>query len=351
MDFLKYFKIAILLLILTSCSRFNYLTEQGIGQFSLLYNGESNQKLLNDPTIPKKYKKKIKNIQNFKKYFYKYWSKDPLDIYSKTTILTNKAVTYLVVASKYNEVSPKKECFPFMGCFPYLGFFKLSSAKEHSKKLQKNNYITWIRPVYAYSSLGYFSDRILSSFFVFPDYELAELIFHELFHTIFFIKDEVSLNESLANYFSREMAKLYFKLSDKEKENRDKLIENENVLNQEIVNKARELKAMYSIKSTREESSIILEKFINRNFIPHMSMKCKELGIDKTRCFPLREEWNNAAFSAFLTYEQDTGRIKKLREKLALSTVDFFNYIEEKYESYKESNSKKSFSDVLFSKI
>src|SRR5690606_28211743 len=52
---------------------------------------------------------------------------------------------------------------------------------------------------------------ILSSFFYYDDLDLAELIFHELFHTIFFIKDDVDLNENLANYFGKELVRLYFK--------------------------------------------------------------------------------------------------------------------------------------------
>ena len=88
----------------------------------------------------------------------------------------------------------------FTGCFPYLGFFKEGEAKKYAMKQEENGFSTYTRPVYAYSSLGHWNDRILSSFFHFDSRELANLVFHELFHHIFFIKNEVSLNENLATF-------------------------------------------------------------------------------------------------------------------------------------------------------
>ena len=62
-----------------------------------------------------------------------------------------------------------------------------------------------------YSTLGYFDDPILSSFFNYNKFDLTVLIFHELFHTIYFYKNKVQLNENLANFFGREMAIEYYK--------------------------------------------------------------------------------------------------------------------------------------------
>ena len=64
---------------------------------------------------------------------------------------------------------------------------------------------------------GKYNDRIISSFFRYDERRLANLIFHELFHAVFFIKDEVKANENLASFFARELAKEYFSDSDSDR--------------------------------------------------------------------------------------------------------------------------------------
>jgi predicted aminopeptidase len=216
-----------LILFAFGCAKMNYLYEQGVGQISLQARAKDNKEILQNVRIPKDQKEKIKKIEELKLYFYNYWNKKQTRIYTQTTMLENKAVTYLVVASPFNEIKAVENCFPLMGCFPYLGFFNLSSAQSFAKELEGEDLATWLRPVYAYSTLGYFNDTILSSFFHYTDYELAELIFHELFHTIFFVKNEVELNENLANYFSKQMVEEYFiQKSNKRKRKRTKFSDN-----------------------------------------------------------------------------------------------------------------------------
>ena len=175
---------------------------------------------MKDPLTSQVVKKKIKKIEDYKDYFYKFFKREVKGHYEKTTLLGRDAVTYLVTASPFNKIAPREECFPFVGCFPYLGFFNKKSALKHQEILEKEDWVTWMRPVYAYSTLGNFNDPILSSFFRYDDEVLAELIFHELFHTIFFIENEVQLNENLANFFSAKLVAKYFHWSEEEKTDR-----------------------------------------------------------------------------------------------------------------------------------
>jgi len=158
MDFLKKkFQILLLqcaLFSTASCAKFNYLYEQGVGQISLLSRGKDNKELLNSVRVPKVQKERIKKIQELKTFFYRYWDKKETRIYTQTTMLKTKAVTYLVIAAPFNEVKASENCFPVMGCFPYLGFFNLDSAKAFAKEKEKEGMVTWTRPVYAYSTLG-----------------------------------------------------------------------------------------------------------------------------------------------------------------------------------------------------
>lgn len=319
---------------------------------AILSKGKDNKELLKNVRVPKSQKEKIKKIEELKSYFYKYWDKKETKIYSQTTILKNKAVTYLVIASPYQEIKAVENCFPLMGCFPYLGFFSLGSAKKFAKEKEKENYVTWIRPVYAYSTLGYFTDTILSSFFEYDDYELAELIFHELFHTIFFVKNQVDLNENLAMYFSERMLEDYFlsinqhdflKFEQKKEENNKKI-------KQLVVVLATELQTLYKslLPRTKEEGEAILNEFMEERFKVEVMKKCQALDIQPKDCFPLERNWNNASFAAFLTYEEKSMSLSSLQKKLGLDLKGYYNWIVQKYEEFLLQNEEEDFEAFLF---
>lgn len=323
-----------------------------MGQVTLLSQGKDNKDVIKSVRVPRGHKEKIKRIEELKAYFYRYWNKKETRIYSQTTMLKNKAVTYLVIASPYQEIKAVENCFPLMGCFPYLGFFNQSSAKSFAKEKEAEGMVTWIRPVYAYSTLGYFTDTILSSFFEYDDYELADLIFHELFHTIFFVKNQVDLNENLAMYFAERMLPDYF-LSigradylafEQKKDESDKKIKHLVVL------LANELQTMYKslLPKTKEESEAILNEFMEERFKVEVMKKCQSLDIQPKDCFPLNRDWNNASFAAFLTYEKKSNDLASLQKKLGLSLKDYYNWIVQKYEDFQNQDEEKDFEVYLF---
>lgn len=334
MAFIKFPLSILLLLLLTSCAKVNYLYHQSFGQMKVFTKSKSNKKLLESVRTPEEIKDKIRYIEELKSYFYKYWNEKTTPTYSRTTVLDQKAVTYLVITSPFKEIKADKECFPFMGCFPYLGFFNLNHAKEYAKEKEELGKYSYIRPVYAYSTLGYFDDPILSSFFIYDEFDLAELIFHELFHTIFFIKNQVELNENLANYFGKEMAIEYFKLKGKnhhvgiEKEEKSKELRKLIVV---LTNKYKKLLKQKAPQS-RADSDKLLDNFLKTEFFPRVESKCESLKVKK--CFALKRKWNNASLAAYLTYENKADRIGKKRVANGQTLKEFFAYIRKTTENF-----------------
>lgn len=344
--------VLLVLVLSTSCAKFDYLYEQGVGQMSLLSKGRDNKEMLKSVRVPKNHKEKIKRIEELKTHFYKYWNKKETKIYSQTTMLKNRAVTYLVIASPYQEIKAVENCFPLMGCFPYLGFFNLSSAKVFAKEKESEELVTWIRPVYAYSTLGYFTDTILSSFFEYDDYELAELIFHELFHTIFFVTNEVDLNENLAMYFSERMLEEYF-LSINQVEYlkfEQKKDSDNKKIKQLVVMLANELQEHYKslFPKNKEEGEQILNEFMEDRFKVEVMKKCQAINIQPKDCFPLERKWNNASFAAFLTYEKKSNDLASLQKKLGLDLKGYYNWIVKKYEDFSAQSEEEDFENYLF---
>lgn len=346
-------KILLLLLLCSSCAKLGYLTEQGLGQAKIQWHAKPNEDYLDDPNVSEDVKRKILLIGEYKKFFYHYFGAKPSKIYSKTTMLPNKAVTYLVIASAHTKIEAHEFEFPIMGSFPYLGFFEKESAKKFAEDLRKDeNLVTWIRPVYAYSTLGYFEDRILSSFFEYDDVELAELVFHELFHTVFFIKDEVDLNENLANLYGKAMLREYFKdrpelkeyLASEEKKKQVSLrvVELISILQTEF--------AKLGGFITDAKADDLTQRFISEVFRPDLKSLCQKLELDEEDC-EIKDNWNQASFAAFLTYEEEQDFLEKLMNQNNFDLKQYLSWLRMEYDKFDDQNKIESFTDYLKLKV
>jgi predicted aminopeptidase len=350
---IKRFFIFVLVFLLGGCAKLGYLTEQGIGQMRIQWRGKKNEKVLEDPKVSAHIKRKIVLIEEYKKFFYHYLSEKSSKIYSETSFLDNKAVTYLVVASPHSKIEAYEFSFPFMGSFPYIGFFSLDSAKEFADDLrQDENLVTWIRPVYAYSTLGYFEDKILSSFFVYDDVELAELVFHELFHTVFFIKDEVDLNENLANLYGKLMLREYFKdrpelksyleREEKKKEVSKRVVELIEILQTEF--------GKLGGFITDEKADELTDRFVNEIFRPEMKNLCQKLSLEEDDC-EIKDNWNQASFAAFMTYEEDQDFLEKLMQEKNLGLKESLAWLRIEYKTFKSQSKIENFTEFLKLKV
>ena len=309
-------------MILTSCAKVSYITEQGLGQIGLEYNDQDVDDFLNDPSVEKEFKDKVKMISQAKEYFYKYFDLEKSDIYDEVKILDQPAVTYLVIHSPQNEIRAVKTNFPIMGSFPYLGFFSKESAIEYRNQLKKDGYSTYMRPVYAYSTLNHplwpFHDNILSSFFYFNEVQLTELIFHELVHTVFFVKNQISVNENIADFISEAMLKDYFNWTEEDLIKREDKSNKMKRLRDYIVAASKELNQKYK---ESDKYSEIQEVFLNSSFYPQVKKICDDNKI--LACWPLKGEWNNARFAAFGTYSSKQKEIEDIYKKSRLTLKAF----------------------------
>lgn len=346
--------ILLCLLAVSGCTQLGYLTEQGFGFAKLQWlDSRANENVLEDPDISDETKRKILLVQEYKKFFYYYFNEKETDIYTRTTMLENEAVSYLVIASPHTKVEAHEFRFPFVGTFPYIGFYKKDSAKRFAKNLRKKeNLVTYIRPVYAYSTLGYFEDRILSSFFDYDDVELAELVFHELFHTVFFIKNEVELNENLANYYGKELLKEYFR----DQQQLNEYMGNEakkEILKKRVVELIAVLQGEFDKLGafiTDEKADQLTGRFVNEVFKPDLRALCTKLELPAKDC-EFKHKWNQASFAAFMTYEEEQDFLGTLQEKLKLSLKDLLKWLRKEYESFKDQDDIESFTDYLKKKV
>lgn len=319
------------------------------------WSGEKVEDVLKRPDLHPDHKRKIELILKAKKFFFSYLKMEPTKIYREVVFLKQDAVTYLVTASSYKEVKPMMFSFPIMGSFPYIGFFNQESALKYAQKLEKDDNYTYVRPVYAYSTLGHFEDKILSSFFFLDDVTLVETIYHELFHTVFFAKDEVDFNENLASFFALKM------LEKTDFLNSDEVLahfKRQNV-NQVVVQKIVEMVQDYSHQlknnspKSKLDADIFLKHFVETELRPKILEECIKQGLKTNSCTYAAKYWNHASFSAFLTYEKDQLYwVQWWQKQIGMTPKVFLTKLTSEYQSFKKNkHGKDTFENAIKNKF
>jgi predicted aminopeptidase len=132
--------------------------------------------------------------------------------YRKYVALDRPAVVWFLAASRPLALEPKLWHFPIVGSFPYTGWFEAREAREMAARLRRQGWETFLRPVRAYSTGGWFRDPVLSSMFS-PHEDairsLANVLLHELTHANILVTDQSTFNESIASFVGDTMAEEY----------------------------------------------------------------------------------------------------------------------------------------------
>ena len=113
-------------------------------------------------------------------------------------------VVWNVFAAPEFSLTPQNHCFPIAGCVAYRGYYSQSAARGEAALQRLQGMDVSIGGVEAYSTLGWFNDPIISSMMAWGDERLATLIFHELAHQRFYVKDDTEFNESFATFVEQE---------------------------------------------------------------------------------------------------------------------------------------------------
>jgi len=110
----------------------------------------------------------------------------------------------VVFAAPEFSVKGKQWWYPVVGSLEYRGFFTEKAAREEAARCKAQGYEVFVGGVEAYSTLGWFRDPVLNTFFRRTDPELAELIFHELTHVKLFLPGDTDFNEAFAQATAEE---------------------------------------------------------------------------------------------------------------------------------------------------
>lgn len=198
-----------LILVVANYRLVNYGYMQAKGQLTVLWEAKPIGEILSDTLTTDAVKAKIRLMQEIKGY-----AIDSLGLSSSNNYTTlfdqkGKDILWNLSASEAYKLSSREWSFPIIGTFSYKGFFDLEKAKNEEMGLVNEGYDTRIRPVSAWSTLGWFDDPILSKTLMRSEGSLADLVIHELTHSTIFVTDSLTFNENLASFIGEQGAKLF----------------------------------------------------------------------------------------------------------------------------------------------
>jgi len=195
---------AALLLLLNGCSSVSYYSQLASGQWQLLHAREPVSEVIANPARDAKLRARLAQSQKAREFASQRLHLPDNESYRLYADIGRPYVVWNVFATPEFSLKPQNHCFPIAGCVAYRGYYSQSAARGNAALLRLQGMDVSISGVEAYSTLGWFNDPIISSMMNWGDERLATLIFHELAHQRFYVKDDTEFNESFATFVEQE---------------------------------------------------------------------------------------------------------------------------------------------------
>ena len=295
--------------------------------------------VLADPSVPDSVKYKLKLIQEIKQFTVDSLGFEPSDNYTSYFDQKGKPSLWVVTGAKPFALEPKEWYFPILGKVPYKGFFVHSKAEDEERKLERENWDTNLRVASGWSTLGWFSDPVLSNMLYDGVGELANTIIHELTHGNLFVKDSVEFNENLASFFGDQGARrfLNYKFGKNSPESLlyDRSQSDRRHFTSHILRGADKLNEMYT--SSEETLADNLRYSSKRQLIDNIKSSVDTLSLNRKQqylAYVDKSKVNNAFFMSYLRYRADfTFFERELKVTFNEDLKGYFDHFKQLYPS------------------
>ncbi|MEZ4754277.1 MAG: aminopeptidase [Bdellovibrionota bacterium] len=188
----------LILVLLSSCSPL-FVLRASYEETKILLARQKIEQAVADQKTPAKEKEKLKLVLAARE-FAKVIGLTPKDSFTLYSKVDRNPLAWVFMASQPDSFKLKTWWFPFVGSVPYKGYFSKATAIEAAKEAEMDGWETWIRGTDAFSTLGWFNDPILSTTLSRDKFSIVNTVIHEILHSTLWVKNQVSFNESLANF-------------------------------------------------------------------------------------------------------------------------------------------------------
>lgn len=191
-------------LLLGGCSSLDYYGQLAGGQLSLLNARKPVATIIADPGTDPALRDHMIKSQQARVFASSHLHLPDNRSYRLYVDIGRPYVVWNVFATDEFSLDAVSQCFPIAGCVAYRGYYNPSDARGEAALQRLAGKDVYLSGVETYSTLGWFDDPIISSMLYWGDERLAALIFHELAHQLFYVKDDSEFNESYANFVEQE---------------------------------------------------------------------------------------------------------------------------------------------------
>lgn len=226
---LLYFIFIFALLILSQNACISYLYQAAQGQWDILSDNIPIDEMVANPEkhhLRAEKLQKLKDVVAVQKFATNELGLKGKKNYRKYKQLEGRYPSFQVSAAEALRFKPITWYFPIAGRVPYLGYFDKKDQLKKARELKAKGYDVRIANIIAYSTLGWFSDPLLSSMLFLKREDLINIIIHEMAHATIYFPGDTGFNESVATFLGDEGTKLY--LLAQKNEDSKKLIANIN---------------------------------------------------------------------------------------------------------------------------
>jgi predicted aminopeptidase len=328
-----FFSLIFFLFSLTGCGNVLYLANLGWHQFSISVKSIPVEEVLQDEKVNADTKEKIRFIQEVKRFGEERLGLRRTKNYS-TFFETRGPVLHVVTAAEKDLLQLYGWTFPVVGKVTYKSFFTREGALKEKQKLDAKGYDTFVQPVGAYSTLGWFKDPIFSPMLVWNEVILANLILHETTHATVYFKGKTDFNEQLATFIGNQGAIHFFKEKygpESKEVARAEEIQRDDLLFSDWIDRVyHRLSDFYRQEIRREEKLRGREELfrsIQEDF-RRIQTQLKTSSYDDIG----RTDLNNAVLLAYHRYVQKLDQFKALYEKVGGNpgkVIEFFRKLKE----------------------
>jgi predicted aminopeptidase len=193
----------------SGCSPF-YVARAGWTEMKILAGRTPLEEVIQDPATPEETRHKLLLTRQARAFAIHMMGLDIGDSYTTFTQVDTDVLAWIISAAHQDRLEAKTWWFPIVGRMPYRGYSSRESAEKAEADLADEGFDTYLRPTSAFSTLGWFSDPLLSTLLRYDDVELVETILHELSHNHLWVPDNVRFNESYATFVGRVGAIRFF---------------------------------------------------------------------------------------------------------------------------------------------
>ncbi len=199
--------IAVGILCASGCaSQVGYLAKQG--GYLLRYSSGARplKSLLADPSTPADTREFLLRVQDIKRFAVEKVGLKNNDNYTIYKEIDRDHMVDVVQACDAAAFDPYMWSYPILGRLPYKGFYERPDADAEAARLTGLGYDVIVRPVDAFSTLGFTRDPVYSFMKRYSPFEIADLIIHEQTHATLFLKGQPDFNEEMATFVGDEGA-------------------------------------------------------------------------------------------------------------------------------------------------